>query len=224
MSEEQKKKIFPKTFLTGCDEKTEWQLPLFLKHFRKHNHTTKLIVADFGMSTRMARTMEASEEVQAIMHMSTDVPERGWFYKPMSMFHCPAIQTVWLDTDCIIMENIDDIFDKLKANKLNMVEDKPWTQRRRETWYNSGVVGIIHKPDILKKWVASVRTSQTVGDQEVLHSILNPITQMTHINPLPNEYNVMRLQTEVDGYKGKVKVMHWTGEKGNEKLRSMMND
>jgi alpha-N-acetylglucosamine transferase len=217
------KKIFPKTFLTGCDEKTEWQIPFFLKNFRKHKHTTKLIVADFGMSSRMIHTLEASEEVQAVMQMSNDVPERGWFYKPATMWHCPSIQTVWLDTDCIIQENIDDIFDLLKPGMLNMVEDKPWTKRRGEVWYNSGVVGFIHKPDVLKEWTAAVRRKQEVGDQEVLHSLLNPITQLKHINPLPNEYNVVRLQVENDGYKGKIKVMHWTGEKGNKRIRSMMN-
>lgn len=217
------KKIFPKTFLTGCDSKTEWQLPFFIKNFKKHKHKTKLIVADFGMSERMLRTLEASEEVQAIMSLSSNVPERGWFYKPTTMWHCPSIQTVWIDTDCIIHENIDDIFDKLVADKLNMVEDRPWTKRRGEVWYNSGIVGFIHKPEVLKEWTAAVRKSQEVGDQEVLHSLLNPITQLKYINPLPNEYNVLRLQVEADNYKGKIKVMHWTGEKGNKIIRSMMD-
>jgi len=56
-----------------------------------------------------------------------------------------------------------------------------------------------------------------------LHSMLNPISQITYINPLPNEYNVMRIQLEHDEYKGKIKIVHWTGRKGKEKIRSMMN-
>jgi hypothetical protein len=52
--------------------------------------------------------------------------------------------------------------------------------------------------------------------------MLNPITQLANINPLPNEYNVMRLQVEQDNYNGRIKIMHWTGEKGNDTIRSMM--
>mgnify|MGYP007000268487 len=55
------------------------------------------------------------------------------------------------------------------------------------------------------------------GDQEVLHSMLNPITKIKYINDLPNEYNVLRIQTEVDkDYKGPIRIMHWTGQKGKK--------
>jgi hypothetical protein len=104
-----------------------------------------------------------------------------------------------------------------------MVEDKPWTKRRQEIWHNSGVVGIIDKPIILHQWCQEVHDNPTVGDQEVLHSMLNPITKLSHIEDLPNEYNVLRLQVELDGYKGKKKIVHWTGAKGKDKIRSMMN-
>ena len=52
--------------------------------------------------------------------------------------------------------------------------------------------------------------------------MLNPITKIGAVNDLPNEYNVMRIQTENDDYQGKIKVMHWTGRKGKEKIRSML--
>ena len=67
-------------------------------------------------------------------------------------------------------------------------------------------------------------TSNTdqIGDQEVLDKILSPITKISLVKDLPNEYNVMRLQTELDGYKGKIRIMHWTGQKGKEKIRSML--
>ena len=35
-------------FVTGCDHKTEWQLPWFIENFERYNDT-KLIIADFGM-------------------------------------------------------------------------------------------------------------------------------------------------------------------------------
>ena len=45
--------------------------------------------------------------------------------------------------------------------------------------------------------------------------MLNPITKIKYINDLPNEYNVLRIQTTVDkDYKGPIRIMHWTGRKG----------
>lgn len=217
------KRRLDKIFLTGCDQKTEWQLPFFIQKWKEFKHKTPLVIANFGMSEKMYNKLDKSDEIEAIMNFPEDTPETGWFYKPLTMFHSPARKTVWLDTDCVFEDNIDDIFDHLVPNKLNMVEDKPWTMRRKEVWYNSGVVGFIDRPEALHAWVHAVRRNPSVGDQEVLHSILNPITQMAHINPLPNEYNVLRLQVEVDGYKGKKRVMHWTGAKGNEKIKEMMN-
>jgi len=56
----------------------------------------------------------------------------------------------------------------------------------------------------------------------VLHLLLNPITKIKYINDIPNEYNVLRLQVENDGYAGNIKVMHWTGAKGKDKIRTML--
>ena len=57
----------------------------------------------------------------------------------------------------------------------------------------------------------------------MLHSILNPITKMTYINELPNIYNWLRLQVEVDSEDSPNKnIMHWTGEKGNERIRGLI--
>ena len=216
------KKIRDELFVTGCDHKTEWQLPWFLKNFKKQRNKTKIIITDFGMSQDMVNKVVKHPCVEAIMTMDTKGKERGWFKKPLSMYHVPAKRAVWLDTDCQVLANIDNMFSMLKPNMLNMVEDKPWTKRRGEVWYNSGVVGFVDKPTVLAQWCNVVHSQQNIGDQEMLHSMLNPITQLANINPLPNEYNVMRLQVEQDNYKGRIKIMHWTGEKGNDTIRSMM--
>ena len=139
------------------------------------------------------------------------------------MINCPAKKTVWIDTDCEVLDNIDGIFDLLEPDMLNMVKDEPWTKRTGQTWHNSGVVGFIDKPIILHQWYRAVKTRPTVaqGDQEILHSMLNPITKIKYINDLPNEYNVLRIQTEVDkDYKGPIRIMHWTGAKGKKMIDS----
>lgn len=211
-------KLYDKAFITGCDSNNEWQLPWFFENYKKHNDTP-LVFADFGVEDIEA----VKPHVHAVVDL-TKVEERGWFKKPKAIFHCPAKQKVWLDTDCEIRGNIGGIFGLLKPQMLNMIEDKPWAKRRGGVQYNSGVVGVIDKPVILGMWAQWVQEGGEVGDQEVLTANLNPITAIKYINSLPNEYNWLRLQIENDNEPAtNARVVHWTGAKGNDRIRSMMN-
>jgi hypothetical protein len=83
---------------------------------------------------------------------------------------------------------------------------------------------IVDKPLILGMWMNWIRESEEVGDQETLTANLNPITQIKYINPLPNSYNWLRLQIENDNEPAlNARIIHWTGQKGNDRIRSMMN-
>jgi len=211
-------KLYDKAFVTGCDSNNEWQLPWFFKNYKKHNDTP-LVFADFGVSDIEA----VKPHVHAVIDL-TRIEEKGWFKKPKAIAHCPAQQKVWLDTDCEIRGNIGGIFELLKPNMLNMVEDKPWAKRRGGVQYNSGVVGVIGNPVILNMWAQWIKEGDAVGDQETLTANLNPITSIKYINPLPNEYNWLRLQIENDNEPATdARVVHWTGQKGNDRIRSMMN-
>jgi len=210
-------KSYDKAFVTGCDSTNEWMLPWFFEHYKKHTQTT-LIFADFGISNRKA----IEPHVHAIIDL-TKIAERSWFKKPKALIHSPAINLVWLDTDIQITKPIDEIFDLLKPNKLNMVQDRPWAKRRGGVQFNSGVVGIINKPLILGMWADWCKHSNEVGDQETLTANLNPITQLTYINELPNEYNHLRLQIENDNQPAdNARMIHWTGPKGKERIRGFM--
>jgi len=211
-------KLYDKAFITGCDSNNEWQLPWFFENYKKHNDTP-LVFADFGVEDIEA----VKPHVHAVVDL-TKVEEKGWFKKPKAIFHCPAKQKVWLDTDCEIRGNISGIFGLLKPQMLNMIEDKPWAKRRGGVQYNSGVVGVIDKPVILGMWAQWVQEGGEVGDQEVLTANLNPITAIKYINSLPNEYNWLRLQIENDNEPAtNARVVHWTGAKGNDRIRSMIN-
>ena len=213
-------KSYNEAFLTGCDESTEWMLSWFIKNYKKHNNTP-IIFADFGVSELTRKIVEAN--FHAIINMS-DVKEIGWFKKPRSMLYAPSKKTVWLDTDCQVLDDISPIFNLLEKDKLSMVEDRPWSERRGEVWHNSGVVGFINKPPILHQWCREVNNNPVVGDQEVLHGMLNPITKIKYINDLPNEYNVMRIQIELDNYKGNKRIIHWTGRKGKIRIKQLMEE
>ena len=206
-------KLYEEAFVTGCDKSQEWMLHWFIKNFKK-NSSKPLIFANFGVTDLALNIMR--ENCHAVMDL-TETEEKGWFKKPRTMINCPAKKTVWIDTDCEVLDNIDGIFDLLEPDKLNMIKDEPWSKRTGQIWHNSGVVGFIDKPIILHQWYRAVKSRPTVaqGDQEVLHSMLNPITKIKYINDLPNEYNVLRIQTTVDkDYKGPIRIMHWTGRKG----------
>lgn len=220
------RKVFPKAFLIGCDKETEWMLEWFLRNYKFHGNQTKLMFADFGVSPRKATMIDNNAMFLGRMEMVAKNPQHSnWFLKPEAMWFAPVEKCIWLDLDIEVKTNIDDMFEYLVPDKLCMVEDKPWTKRRGEIWHNSGVVGFIHKPRILKDWALKTSGGKhgQVGDQEVLHSMLNPITKITYVHDLPNKYNVVRLQVEHDDYKGPISCMHWTGKKGKEKIREMMD-
>ena len=213
---------YDKAFLTGCDHFGEWLIPWFVENYKKHN-TAPLIFANFGV-----KNLDSIKgHFDAIINAEDSSEVKGWFKKPKVMCSSPAHKTVWLDTDCQVIDNIDGIFDLLKPNKLNMVEDKPWTLRRgvNGPWYNSGVVGFIGQPMILRNWFNWVKENKTeAGDQEVLYSNLDIMGKLTYINPLPNEYNWLRLQLEHDNQNSwNKKIVHWTGQKGKDRIKEMMN-
>ena len=212
-------KFYDQAFITGCDENHEWMLEWFFKNYKKHIKNIPLIFANFGLSDEGLNLVR--ENVHAVMNLKT-FEEKGWFKKPMSMIKSPSKKTVWIDLDCEIRDDISNLFDMLVPNKLNMVKDEPWTMRGQELWHNSGLVGFIDKPIILYEWAKAIRKNPVQGDQEVLHLLLNPITKIKYINDIPNEYNVLRLQVETDGYAGAIKVMHWTGQKGKDKIKDML--
>ena len=206
-------------FISGCDSKTEWMLPWFLDTFRKHNKTP-IHVFDFGMTEDMI-----SRYPDVVLPL-TGKKLSGWFNKPRAMFDALKIadKVCWLDTDCEVVESIDDIFDKFENNKLSMVEDKPWSKRRGETWHNSGVVGMQNPiPFILYEWVDRVSRYPNIGDQEVLHTLVrNGLNRLNYISDLPAEYNVLRLDYLDGTASKKPKINHWTGAKGKLHIRSLM--
>lgn len=215
-------KMPDRLIITGCDEKTEWQLPWFLENYFKHNRIP-VAIADFGMSENMLRLVRSRFATFCTLNLKPEEELKGWFLKPAAMHAAPGKSCFWIDTDCHVLGNIEGMFNYIVPNKLTMAIDRPWLKRRKEEWHNSGVVGFYQKPDILRQWATAIQENPKVGDQEVLHSILNPITKMTYINELPNIYNWLRLQVEADSEDSpNKKIMHWTGEKGNERIRGLI--
>lgn len=204
-------------FITGCDVKTQWMLPWFVENFKKHNPDEELIIYDFGMEGNIFPEMRKSLRGNQ---------DKGWFKKPASMLNaCQLADNVcWIDTDCHVVDNISGIWDHIVPNKLSMAEDVPWSTRRGEKWHNSGVVAFKSTPPILKEWVSAVATNPVQGDQETLHLLIrDPIQRLKYIEDLPRQYNVLRIDHLDNTVPKNPKVFHWTGQKGKDKIRSLMN-
>ncbi len=106
-----------------------------------------------------------------------------------------------------------------------MVVDVPWSKRGGDTMYNSGVVAFRGKPEVLKRWNQHCYEYPQRGDQETLHLILKEgMRRMIHITDLPKKYNTLRLDL-LDGIApDNHLIMHWTGQKGKDEIRKMMNE
>ena len=134
-----------------------------------------------------------------------------------------ADKVCWLDTDCEVRSNIEDIFNYTEPNKLCMVEDVPWSKRRGETWHNSGVVAFQGTPSILGEWATEVSYNPKAGDQEVLHTMLSdPLKRIIHIKDISREYNTLRIDLIDNTAPKNIKVMHWTGAKGNDYIKGLL--
>jgi hypothetical protein len=209
-----------KIFITGCDSNTEWMLDWFVMNYLKHN-SNQLYIMDFGMSER---ALEKHAGFVLPLPPSNHV---GWFHKPLAMLSAARLadKVCWLDTDCQVLGDISGIFDYVEKNKLAMVEDLPWSTRRGSKWHNSGVVAFEGVPAILTEWHAAVVKSPQVGDQEVLHALLNtPMRRFVHIVDVPNKYNVLRVQWDKDDSVPKdVLIKHYTGAKGKLQIWDQMN-
>ena len=101
-------------FLTGCDSKTEWQLPWFIENLRKHS-SVDLVIADFGMSDEMVSfaSMSSSHlivlrpwmteqkyplrslEFKGSLNSQTSEARnlKGWMKKPLAMTQSPCKKT-----------------------------------------------------------------------------------------------------------------------------------
>jgi len=231
-----------RVLVTGCDSNTEWQLPWWLTNTTKHVDPDKvrIVVADFGMTPSMRKRIEETREWNVHMIVDprtgpqTDIA--GWMLKPRTMMYVAerGVTVLWMDTDCEIVSNIDEIFSRVElhsdlhgTNKLHMVCDHPWTTRRPQLgrWYNSGVVGFVDKPLVLSQWATACTQGDHRGDQEALHALINgnDIMRTTMIEEMPHRYNVLRLDICDQNVPDDPLVYHWTGEEGNKHIRVLIN-
>ena len=215
-------KSYKNLFIVGGDYKVEWMIPWFISNYRKWNDTP-IAFCDFGI-----RNTDAYRWFDDVVQFPYDVKNKDqvrWFLKPNAMWEAPAEKKIWIDVDCEVLGPLNQMFNYVVPNKLLMAEDRPWTRRNGRQWYNSGVVGTMNKPDILRRWIKECDSNPIQGDQETLHVMIgnNPIENLRYIEEMPRKYNVLRLDHIDNTVPAGAMINHWTGYKGKliiqEKIR-----
>ena len=209
-------------FVTGCDKNTEWMLQWWWKNYSKYNKSP-VYFFDLGVTEPVKKWA-----INTFDRVITLEPHKvkAWFLKPEALLRSSkfAHKVCWLDTDCEVLGEIDHMFNLTEFNKLSMVCDRPWTKQRKSIWFNSGVVLIEGTPEPLRKWAEAIKQNPSVGDQEVLHALINndPLTQMVFINEIHNKYNWLRIQLKNGDDSDEKLIMHWTGHKGKDMINKLM--
>ena len=202
--------------LTGVDSNHEDLLPWWLNNAIKHNSNENIGVWDFGMSSAMR---EKIQKEYPDVWLSIPLEKRkdsGWFYKLHAVIDAPEKRVAWLDVDCEILTNIEDVFDMVPDDMIGLTRD--WV---RGNWWATGVIVVNDRPDLLYSWNDRLLSGDIRGDQEALEALIGKDTH-PQIQELPQDYQWLRLSIANGKDSPTKKVVHWTGPEGKRIIRESM--
>lgn len=175
-----------------------------------------VVIADFGLSPQMKESLQGVEFIKV-----NKIPDKKtWFLKPQAISQSPYKYTCWLDTDCEVKKPIESIFDYACEEKLGLTVD-PYSYRNGWAYWQTGVVVIRDKPKILHHWTQRSLQGIDRGDQEALYALIG--TGQRFVNPMPREYQWLRIDLKEIGKNPKARIIHWTGHKGKFMISKMIN-
>jgi len=213
-----------KTFITGVDTTHEWMLKWWYKKLVANNPDVHVTICDFGMSDKVrawAKT-NADHFIQYPKH-----PQNAWFYKTQCLLDSRYQYTCWIDVDCEIHKNIQDVFDYAQDNKICLTKD--WVRegaRTHQTWWATGFNLIKGYSDLLYDWHSILKQAKVRGDQEALHELMmnNPVRNKEVIE-LPQIYQWLRISLQQGKDTPEKRVTHWTGPVGKKHIKErLMNE
>ena len=138
----------------------------------------------------------------------------GWFYKLHAVIEAPEKRVAWLDVDCEILSNIEDMFNLVPPDMIGLTRD--WV---RGNWWATGVIVVNDRPKLLYDWNVRLNANDGIrGDQEALQDLIGNNTH-EEIQELPQEYQWLRISLNQGKDSPTKKVIHWTGPVGREHIR-----
>jgi len=200
--------------LTGVDTNHEDLLPWWLNNAIKHNSNENIGVWDLGMSSVMReRIQKEYPDVWLSIPLSKNTSS-GWFYKLHAVIEAPEKRVAWLDVDCEILSNIEDMFNLVPPGMIGLTRD--WV---RGNWWATGVIVVNDRPKLLYDWNVRLNANDGIrGDQEALQDLIGNNTH-EEIQELPQEYQWLRISLNQGKDSPTKKVIHWTGPVGRDHIR-----
>ncbi len=209
--------------IVGCNAGMERLLPWWWENYNKTN-TFPVTFFDFGMSKKalkwcsergttvqlklpfslFAKRLKCPEiwekEMRRFGKYNTAQYRRlSWFKKTFVYLNTPYQQTIWMDLDCQVNENLEELFlysDHPSQMAIANERHNKWKMKTEEGWkasvdnaYNSGVISYRHGCQIIEDWTLAVINSDNfyLGDQDLLCNVIEKSSVKPNI--LPNSFN-----------------------------------
>lgn len=200
--------------LTGVDTNHEYLIEWWLDNAIKHNSNENIGVWDLGMSSQKRDVIQNKyPDVWLSIPLSKNTSS-GWFYKLHAVIEAPEKRVAWLDVDCEILSNIEDMFNLVPPGMIGLTRD--WV---RGNWWATGVIVVNDRPKLLYDWNVRLNANDGIrGDQEALQDLIGNNTH-EEIQELPQEYQWLRISLNQGKDSPTKKVIHWTGPVGREHIR-----
>lgn len=123
-----------KGVLTGCDQRQEYLLKWWWKHYSKHN-TYPVTFCDFGMSLSARKWCESKgnvieQKTVPLKNLSKNVENapwkdtlfplmwnhrEAWFQKAFAQLQSPYQNSIWLDLDCEVKKNLMPLYNMVQT-------------------------------------------------------------------------------------------------------------
>ena len=202
-------------FITGVDQNHEDLVIWWYENVRRHNSNAKIGIWDFGMSKQMREAIKGLDAwVSTPIYHPSNI---GWFNKTKAVINTPSNSVAWLDVDCEVLANIEEVFDLVPPGMIGLTRD--WV---RANWWATGVIVVNDRPELLEHWNNMLLKTAIRGDQEMLYELVGnkPHEQ---IQELPQDYQWLRISLNKGKDSPTKKVIHWTGPKGKKFIREHLS-
>jgi len=138
---------------------------------------------------------------------------KRWMQKPSICLLSPFAKTLWLDLDCEVLGDLQDVFHELEEGK-EIAAAMNCSREQSQPIFNSGVMVFVQKAPLLQKWALMIEKEghRYLGDDCLLSVLCNQHPDKVSI--LPNIYN-WRPHLGVPFFP---KVFHWMGPEGKSFL------
>lgn len=242
VDETQGDKMLQKGIVIGCDNRLETLLFVWYHQYKIFN-TLPITFVDFGVSDQTrafclnhfnyitlpkdqlipfkSPDFETSLKWVKVFG-SNNIHREKFFYKPIACLLSPYQHSLWIDLDCLIYCNLEEIFSFF-PNSPSLVlreEGSDWLDILREhellendeVGYNSGVFLFTKDHPVIKKWKERSMQENHLfyGDQDVLSRVL--FEEKIKPSILPQEYN----WSYKVGMNPKAKIVHFHGDSKSE--------